>query len=301
MLKIDKGSSCVLMGVVLEDDHRIETPDLDLTAKSPEVEGALTYRLMKVPVTVVVVKMKFDKTVRKSVQPLGQWDPRKDEKMAYIETKSKVFAEFFPQSGKVVGTCVEYIFEADAGLDPARRFEEFTPHPEAVLEPQLLTEGKTELVETRVKHDLPWSDLFRQIHDLGEAQSGYFQDPGIEPPGREIRKGGMKCHPLAIFTPFDHGGDVILGQGIEEFSRQVDLGKKTDAVQKIKVPVKLLQACLAVEGKAGHGLPVTASSFSRSAPPPRITRVSPALISVLKGGLKSMEPVALFMARIIML
>jgi hypothetical protein len=232
--------------MVFEDNNRLEASGFHLAAQGLEIEGAFTHRLMQILKTVVVVKVQFEKPIREGIQPLGESYLGKEEKMADIQAKSQIFTEFFPQFDQVVRPCVKNIFEADPGIDPACRFEEFAPNLETVLQPQLLTECEPELVETRVKHDLARLDPFGQFHDLGKAEPGDLQDPGIESAGGEVGKGGVEGESLTILPPFDHGGNLIFGDGIEEFGGKVDLGEKAVAVQKLQVLVKILQAALAI-------------------------------------------------------
>jgi hypothetical protein len=228
--------------VVFKNYNRFEAPGLHLTAQGFEIESSFAHRLMQILMAVVVVKMQFEKPVRESIQPFLESHLGKDQKMTGIEAKSQFFTEFFPQFDEVIGPCVENIFEADPGIYPACRFEEFTPHLQAVLQPQIFVEGKSKLVETRMEHDLPRLHLVGQFHDLGETEPGDFKDPGIESSGGEIDKRGVKCESLTFFPPSDHLGNVTFGDGIEQLTRQIDLREKAAAVQKLEVLVKILQS-----------------------------------------------------------
>jgi len=227
--------------VVLKDDNRLKAPGLHLIAQGIEIEGSFTHRLVQILMAVVVVKVQFEKPIRESIQPFLESYPGKDQKMADIKAKSQFLTEFFPQLGEVIGPCVENIFEADPGVDSACRFEEFTPHAQAVLYPQLLAKSEPEFVETGVKHDLPRPHFVGQFHDLGKAEPCDLQDPRVETAGGEIDKGSVKCEFLTVFPPFDHCGKVVFSDGIKKFPRQVDLREKAATIQEFEILVKVLQ------------------------------------------------------------
>jgi hypothetical protein len=193
--------------------------------------------LMQVTKAVIVMKVQFEKPLRESIQPLPESYLGKDQEMAYVEAKSQLFSEPFPQLCEVIGSGVENIFEANPGIDPVCRFEELAPNPEAVLQPQLLAEGESELIKTGVENDLSRPHLVGKFHNLRETKSCDLKDSGIESAGCKVYKRSVECEFLALFPPSDHRGDMVLGHGVEKFSRQVDLRVKAAAVQKFEVLV----------------------------------------------------------------